>query len=82
MIVTQAVYTNSTAFRLACEAKAVEGAINVRPVQVLGDGHLPPEGSVILDPPQAVVVFVALDKATPNKFPVSRPPPASFSGMS
>ena len=23
-----------------------------------------------------------MDKATPNKFPVSRPPPASFSGMS
>ena len=60
VVVTEAMHANGAAFHLSCETQAVNCPIDMRPIKILGDGHLPPECSIVLHSSWAVVVFVAL----------------------
>ena len=60
VVVTEAMHANGAAFHLSCETQAVNCPIDMRPIKILGDGHLPPECSIVLHSSWAVIVFVAL----------------------
>ena len=50
VVVTEAMHAYGAAFRLPCETQAVKRPIDMRPIKILGYGHLPPECSVVLHP--------------------------------